>query len=114
MDGKYSVLQVISFSLLFLEFIFDVCLELTNEELYTYFIDNQRLSNHQSIVYGLRELNSTENEQFCSNDSQHQNISGIFNERFHFTSDYEMRMFTSGCYYLHSDNQWKSDGLIVC
>lgn len=100
-------------SVFLLQFIFRV-LDLTNEDLYTYFIDNKRVSNHQSIVYGLRELNLTENEQFCSNNFKDQNISQIFNERFHFTSDYEMRMYTSGCYYLHSNNQWKSDGLIVC
>ncbi|CAF4641422.1 unnamed protein product [Rotaria sp. Silwood1] len=84
---------------------------LTNDSLYTYFIDNQRTIGHQSIVYGLRELNLTEIEYFCSNQS----ITNppITDERFHFTSNYEIRIYTSGCYYLDSNNTWQSDGLLV-
>ncbi|CAF4448237.1 unnamed protein product, partial [Adineta steineri] len=44
-------------------------LNLTNETLYKYFINNQQTSDHQSIIYGLRELNSTEMMNTCSNSS---------------------------------------------
>jgi hypothetical protein len=85
---------------------------LDNESLYTYFIDNQRTQGHHSIIFGLRELNSTEMIHFCSNSSSLENPP-IINERFNFTSDYKLRIYTSGCYYLDKNNQWKSDGLKV-
>jgi hypothetical protein len=72
---------------------------LTNESLYTYFIDNNRTSGHRSIVFGLRELTSFE----CSNNSM--DNPPITNNRFNFTSDYELQIYTSGCYYLDKDNQ---------
>ncbi|CAF4193018.1 unnamed protein product, partial [Adineta steineri] len=84
---------------------------LTNESIYTYFINNQQTLGHQSIIFGLRELNSTETQDFCEN-------SPIVNPpitdlKFNFTSNYELRIYTSGCYYLDENNQWQSDGLVV-
>ena len=49
---------------------------------------------------------------FCSNLSLNSNPP-ITNERFNFTSNYQLRVYTSGCYYLDQNNQWKSDGLMV-
>ena len=57
---------------------------------YTYFLDNQQTQNHHSIVFGLRELNST-------------NIS----------SNYELRIYSSCCVYLDEHNQWSAEGLRV-
>jgi hypothetical protein len=85
---------------------------LTNENIYTYFIDNQQTSGHQSIVFGLRELNSTEISDLCSITSINSNPP-ITNQRFNFTSNYELRIYTSGCYYLDKNNNWQSDGLVV-
>ncbi len=85
---------------------------MTNESIYTYFIDNQQTSGHQSIVFGLRELNSTETIDVCSITSINTNPP-IANERFNFTSNYELRIYTSGCYHLDANNNWQSDGLIV-
>ncbi len=66
---------------------------------------------HQSLIFGLRELNSTEIDDVCSNQS----ISNppISDTPFNFTSNYQLRIYTSGCYYLDSDNNWQSDGLLV-
>ena len=50
--------------------------------------------------------------EFCSNNSSN-NTYPITDEKFHFTSNYELRIYTSGCYYLDSNNNWKSDGLVV-
>ncbi|UJR18699.1 hypothetical protein I4U23_005606 [Adineta vaga] len=86
-------------------------LNLTNESLYTYFINNEQTVNHQSVIFGLRELNATEISQRCSNLSIIN--PPITNERFNFTSNYQLRVYTSGCYYLDKNNQWKSDGLKV-
>ncbi|CAF4352602.1 unnamed protein product, partial [Adineta steineri] len=84
---------------------------LTNESMYTYFINNQQTFGHQSIIFGLRELNSTEFRDFCINSSIVN--PPITDEKFNFTSNYELRIYTSGCYYLDENNQWKFDGLIV-
>ena len=69
---------------------------LTDDDLYTYFIDNEKAANHQSVIFGLRELNSS-----------------VIDQPSNFTSNYELRIYTSGCYYLDSNNNWQSDGLIV-
>ncbi|CAF1542206.1 unnamed protein product, partial [Rotaria sordida] len=42
---------------------------LHNESLYKYFINNEQTSGHQSLIFGLRELNSTEIFQFCLENS---------------------------------------------
>jgi hypothetical protein len=84
---------------------------LTSESIYTYFIDNQQTSGHQSIVFGLRELNSTEMIDVCSNSSL--NNPPITNQRLNFTSNYQLRIYTSGCYYSDTNNNWQSDGLVV-
>jgi hypothetical protein len=84
---------------------------LTNDNIFQYFLNNQQTSGHQSLVFGLRELKSTEELDFCSSSSLKN--PPITNERFNFTSNYELRIYTSGCYYLDQNNQWKADGLIV-
>ena len=84
---------------------------LTNESIYTYFINNQQTIGHRSVIIGLRELNSTEINNYCSNISMIK--APVINERVEFTSNYKIRIYTSGCYYLNENNEWKSDGLIV-
>ncbi|CAF1645338.1 unnamed protein product, partial [Adineta ricciae] len=83
---------------------------LTNDYLYQYFLDNQQTLNHQSLIYGIRELNSTEFNIYCLNNSS---SIPIIEEKVNFTSNYEIRIYTSGCYYLDENNQWNSNGLIV-
>ncbi|CAF4424692.1 unnamed protein product, partial [Adineta steineri] len=85
---------------------------LTNETIYKYFINNQQSSGHQSLIFGLRELNSTEFINYCSNNSTNNDLP-ITDEKFNFTSNYQLRIYTSGCYYLDQNNQYKSDGVIV-
>ena len=36
-----------------------------------------------------------------------------FDTSFNFSSDYRLRIYTSGCYYLDRDQNWRSDGLWV-
>ncbi|CAF4156054.1 unnamed protein product, partial [Adineta steineri] len=85
---------------------------LTNDDIYRYFIDNQQTPTHQSLIFGIRELNSTEINNYCLNNSSI-NTLPITDESINFTSNYELRIYTSGCYYLDESNNWKSDGLIV-
>jgi hypothetical protein len=84
---------------------------MTNESIYTYFLNNQHTLGHQSFVFGLRELDSIEIIDACSNSSIKN--PPLTNQRYNFTSNYELRTYTSGCYYLDENNQWQSDGLIV-
>jgi polycystin 1L2 len=85
---------------------------LSNDNVYNYFLNNQLTTNHQSLIFGLREFNSTEFDTYCSNSSINRTIP-ISDEPVQFASNYQLRVYTSGCYYLNTDNQWKSDGLIV-
>lgn len=50
--------------------------------------------------------------KYCSNNNAIHSHP-ITDERFNFTSNYALRTYTSGCYYLDKNNQWKSDGLLV-
>ena len=84
----------------------------STDDVYTYFLDNQQTVDHQSVIFGLRELNSTELNHFCSNRSANATLPRS-DSPFHFTSNYELRLYTSGCYYLDQNNQWRSDGLVV-
>ncbi|CAF0785734.1 unnamed protein product [Adineta steineri] len=86
---------------------------LTNDDIYRYFIDNQQTPGHQSLIFGIRELNSTEINNYCLNSSSINTSLPITDEPFGFTSNYELRIYTSGCYYLDESNNWKSDGLTV-
>jgi hypothetical protein len=84
---------------------------LTSENLYTYYIDNQRTSGHHSVIFSLRELSSMDMESYCSNISIVNQP--LINEEINFTSNYELRIYTSGCYYLDGNDNWQSDGLLV-
>ena len=81
-----------------------------SDNLLTYFIDNNKTSGHQSIIFGIRELNTTEFQIYCRNES---NQILITDRAFNFSSNYELRVYTSGCYYLDSDYNWQSNGLLV-
>ncbi|CAF4464255.1 unnamed protein product [Rotaria socialis] len=80
---------------------------ITDDGIHRYFIDNNRTAKHRSVTVGLRELNNTE---LCSNNTS---APPIFDQSFKFSSDYELRTFTSGCYYLDPNNNWQSEGLLV-
>ena len=110
MDGRFFALEVCStyFRRSYKSFFI---LDLTNDSIYTYYVDNRKTFGHQSVVFGLRELNSTEMIDICSNKLI--TDPPITDQRFNFTSNYRLRLYTSGCYYLDKNNQWKSDGLVV-
>jgi hypothetical protein len=76
---------------------------LSNDNIYKYFLDNRIVSNHNSIIFGLRELNSNENKVNPP----------IVDSPVNFTSDYYLRVYTSACYFLDHNYSWKSDGLWV-
>ena len=85
---------------------------LCSSSVYTHFINNHGTAGHQSVVYGLRELSSKEVNASCESGS----VVGsppIADRSFNFTSDYELRVYSSGCYHLDAQNRWQSDGLTV-
>ena len=86
------------------------CLDLNNEGNYVYFLDNDQTANHHSIIFGIRQLNEVEMNRFCGNDVF---LRPTLTEPFHFTSDYQLRLYQSACFYLDEYNQWQSDGLLV-
>jgi len=86
--------------------------DLNDENIYTYFLNNQQTLNYQSLIFGLREFNSEEYLQYCSSNSSTITLP-ITDRSYNFTSNYELRVYTSGCYYLDSNNNYQSDGLLV-
>ena len=37
----------------------------------------------------------------------------ITDQAFYFTSNYQLRVYTAGCYYIDGQGRWKADGLVV-
>ena len=79
---------------------------------HTHFLDNQQTTGHRSIIFGVRQLNTTEVDHWCTNQSIHSEPPRS-DQPFRFTDNYELRLYTSGCFYLDTDHRWRSDGLLV-
>ena len=60
-----------------------------NQSYFTFMIDNQQKVGHRLLIFGLQQENQNNSEE------------------------YEYRVYSSGCYYLNKENEWKSDGLRV-
>ena len=83
----------------------------TNESIYTHFLSDNQTFGRRSVIFGLRQLNSTEIIQFCSTSIV---TPPPTDQRFHFTDNYEVRLYTSSCFYfVEKSEEWKSDGLTV-
>lgn len=87
-------------------------LDLTVDLIHRFYLDQQRVGDHRSLVIGIRELNMTEQDQYCQANVSLKTLPK-FDRPFHFTSNYALRTYLSGCYYLDEKNQWRSDGLLV-
>ncbi|CAF1248670.1 unnamed protein product [Adineta ricciae] len=83
--------------------------DFTSDQTYLHFIDNRQTSNHHSIVYGIRELVFEEMNEYCSNKT----VAPIVDQPRKFSSDYEIRLYQSSCFYLDSNNNWQSNRLVV-
>lgn len=84
---------------------------LTQEKTHRYFIDNNKTVGHRSVLIGVRELHPNEISHFQTRSTS--KSLPTLNGNVNFTSDYGLRVYTSGCYYLDQNNNWKSDGLFV-
>ena len=85
---------------------------LCSSSLYNHFLDNQQTTGHQSIIFGVRQLNGTEVDHWCSKPSAHADPPRS-DQPFRFTDNYELRLYISGCFYLDAEHRWRSDGLQV-
>ncbi len=62
-------------------------------------MNNEEINEHKSLIFGLRELNSSEIINLCLiNRSIIQNPP-IINKIFNFTSNYQIQVYLSACYY---------------
>ena len=77
-------------------------------------MNNEEINGHKSLIFGLRELNSSEIINLCLiNRSIIQNPP-IINKIFNFTSNYQIQVYLSACYYFDENkNKWISNGLKV-
>jgi len=85
---------------------------LTQENIYTFYLDNQQTNKHRLLIFGLRELNSIEFNNYCLRSSIIDQPLKI-KDRVNFTSNYALRIYASGCFYLDENRLWKSNGLRV-
>lgn len=115
MDIEFSVPQVISTSFFFLRSIYSIHLDriLTDSDgyLHSYFLDNTQTANHEYVMFGLRELDPTEFTNYCSSNMR--SPAPITDATVNFTSDFYMRAYTSGCYYLNEQSYWQTNDLVV-
>ena len=85
-------------------------LDRNNDGNYVHFLNNTQTINHHSIIYGIRQLTEIEMQKFCTNETF---APPIFTKSFHFTSNYQLRVYQSACFYFDHNHQWQSNGLIV-
>ncbi|CAF0742236.1 unnamed protein product [Didymodactylos carnosus] len=92
----------------------NLILSATDGLIYSYFIDNTRTKDHLLAFFGIRELNNTELQTYCpTNGSAAPTGPPINDQAVNFSSNYEVRIYTSGCYYLDVNSNWQSSGLTV-
>ena len=84
-------------------------------DLQSYFLDNQQTTGHQSVIFGIRQLDATEINYLCMNQAIQSPAPPPprVDHAFRFTENYKLRLYTSGCFYLDADHRWRSDGLMV-
>ena len=76
--------------------------DLSNESLFTSFLDNEQTSNHRSLIFALRQWNDSSLSSPLIND-------GVL-----FIADYQLRLYTSSCFYWdETTEEWKCDGMKV-
>jgi len=73
---------------------------------YKYYVDNIKTAGHKSLFVGIRELGENE---ICLINS----LPEITDQPYGFLSNYSVRIYSSGCYYLDEKGRWKSNGMKV-
>ena len=110
---RFDLLPIYNRSHQFIDGSFLFCSTTTrNSSIYKFYLDNEQTFGHRSIYLGIGELNDSEVEHFCSSNQSNRTFLRDDQQR-NFTSNYFLRLYQSGCFYLDDQNQWKSDGLRV-
>ena len=88
---------------------------LNNESYYSFFQNVTQINGFKGFVgFGIRELNSSEFDFYCSSNFTLTYIKSfpLIQVQNNFTSDFFIRTYTSGCYYYDSDSgKWFPDGM---
>ena len=85
----------------------------SNGSAYTYFLNNQQTSGHESVVFGVREMNALEMSQLCGSTASINASLPTSSSAFAFSANYALRTYSSSCYYLNANNTWQTEGLLV-
>ncbi|RNA25490.1 polycystin-1-like isoform X2, partial [Brachionus plicatilis] len=87
---------------------------LTQHVQLTFFMNISQVKGHKGFTgYGIRQLTQTELDSHCPNSSLTE-PPVISNDSQLFTSDFSVRVYTSGCYYLDKySGKWRSDGMEI-
>jgi hypothetical protein len=83
----------------------------SDDYIYSYMLDNIRTRNHQYAMFGIRELTDNESEIYCKNRTNR--LEPITDQVATFTANYQIRTYTSGCYFLDKNFYWQSYGVVV-
>lgn len=68
-----------------------------------------------SIIFGVRELSRNESGIYCPNNIRAWNSRWPVNDNTAvYTDNYYVRTYTSGCYALDDNLNWRSNGIVVC
>jgi hypothetical protein len=88
-------------------------LQNTFDSFYSFFQNKSQLNGFKGFVgFGLRELNLTEIQTYCKNSSSSQKF--LVQNQVNFTSDFQIRAYTSGCYFYDTQTgKWSSDGMEI-
>ena len=119
MVRKFSVQQVKPSTIL-LTFVYhsmfplDRILTTSNGYIYSYILDNTRTVRRQYAMFGIRELSASELAAYCANNGSVSNSTTPITDRTaNFTANYQIRTYTSGCFYLDRNLYWRSLGVTV-
>ena len=88
---------------------------LNNDSFYLFFQNMTEINGFKGFVgYGIRELNSSEMNLYCSNPNVIPSYVPLINTQVNFTSDFMLRAYSSGCYYYDvNTGKWNSDGMDI-
>jgi hypothetical protein len=74
------------------------------EGVHHFYVDNEQTNGHVSLVYGIREPNSSESDDLCLLGRSSGQVP-IFNATMVFSEKFEMRNYLSGCYYMNAKKE---------
>jgi hypothetical protein len=90
--------------------------KIRNESFYMFFQNMTQINGYKGFVgYSIRELDSSELNSYCLNNSQTIPSSfPLIQNQSNFTNDFMLRAYSSGCYYYDvNTGKWSSNGMDI-